>query len=110
MSVGVPVVVSDTKIDQYYFNDSVVRFFKDGDEEDLAEAILFMINHPEARQQQAHNASEFVRTYDWDVNKSTYLGLVDSLVSENLAGRGTQEMPQQEKENEKASAQAGSSV
>ncbi|MBS1850158.1 MAG: glycosyltransferase family 4 protein [Acidobacteria bacterium] len=108
MSVGVPVVVSDTKIDKYYFNDSVVRFFKDGDEKDLAEAMLFMINHPEARMQQARNAAEFVRTYDWDVNKSTYLSLVDSLLPEKKAGRGQSERPRPE--NEKASAQAGSSV
>jgi hypothetical protein len=26
MSVGVPVVVSSTKIDRFYFNDSVVHF------------------------------------------------------------------------------------
>jgi glycosyltransferase involved in cell wall biosynthesis len=30
MSVGVPVVVSSTKIDRYYFNDAVVRFFESG--------------------------------------------------------------------------------
>ena len=26
MAVGVPVVVSSTKVDRYYFNDSIVRF------------------------------------------------------------------------------------
>ena len=43
MSSGVPVVVSDTKIDQYYFNDSVVKFFRDGDENDLAQTISLLI-------------------------------------------------------------------
>ena len=31
MSQGVPVVLSRTKIDNFYFDDSVVRFFKSGD-------------------------------------------------------------------------------
>ena len=79
MSLGVPVVVSNTKIDKYYFNDSVVRFFQDGDEQDLARGILELINNEPRRLQLAHNASEFVKAYDWEVNKSTYLDLVDSL-------------------------------
>jgi len=27
MAMGIPVIVSDTKIDKYYFDDSVLRFF-----------------------------------------------------------------------------------
>ena len=30
MSLGVPVIVSETKIDKFYFNDSVLKFFKAG--------------------------------------------------------------------------------
>ena len=30
MAVGVPVVVSNTKVDRYYFDESVVRFFESG--------------------------------------------------------------------------------
>ena len=32
MALGVPVVVADTRIDKHYFNESLVRFFKSGDE------------------------------------------------------------------------------
>ena len=39
MSLGVSVVVADTKIDKYYFSDSVVKFFHSGNEEDLAKLI-----------------------------------------------------------------------
>ena len=35
MSLGVPMVVSDTKSDRYYFDDSVVRFFESGNPEVL---------------------------------------------------------------------------
>lgn len=83
MSSSVPVIVSDTKIDKYYFNDSVVKFFNDGDEEDLAEKILLLMNNPELRQQMASEASEFVRSFDWELNKNTYIDLADSLVYGN---------------------------
>jgi glycosyltransferase involved in cell wall biosynthesis len=80
MSLGVPVVVPDTAIDSYYFNDSVVKFFQANDERSLADAILLMIKNPELRQKFIRDASEFVSKYSWDVNKGTYLNLVDSLV------------------------------
>jgi len=95
MSVGVPVLVSDTTIDKYYFNDSMVRFFRAGDEQDLAQSMLLMINDADLRSRLVRNASEFVRAYDWEVNKQRYLDLVDSLVSgknearPNVAARAT---------------------
>src|SRR5262249_55376947 len=39
MAVGVPVVVSSTRIDRHYFDDGVVRFFPSGDHEALAVAM-----------------------------------------------------------------------
>lgn len=80
MSLGVPVVVPDTAIDSYYFNNSVVKFFRANDEQSLADAILLMIKNPELRQKFTRDAAEFVRKYSWDMNKETYLNLVDSLV------------------------------
>ncbi len=79
MTLGIPVVVADTAIDRHYFNASVVQFFRSGDEEDLAEAILRLVHHPEIRQQLAHNALQCVKEYDWESKSKEYLGLVDSL-------------------------------
>jgi glycosyltransferase involved in cell wall biosynthesis len=90
MSLGVPVVVPDTAIDSYYFNNSVVKFFRANDEKSLADAILLMIKNPELRQKFTRDASEFVRKYSWDMNKDTYLNLVDSLV-QSSNGRVTVE-------------------
>ena len=39
MSIGVPVVVSGTTVDRFYFDDTVVRFFESGNDEDLANAM-----------------------------------------------------------------------
>ena len=49
MSLGVPLLLSRTKIDQYYFNDSVVKFFEPGNEQDLAEKMLDLIKNKEER-------------------------------------------------------------
>lgn len=81
MSLGVPVIVSDTKIDRYYFNESVVRFFRGSDENDLAEAMLQLIRDPRLREQLVQNAAQFVTSFDWAKKKSEYFALVDSLVS-----------------------------
>jgi glycosyltransferase involved in cell wall biosynthesis/peptidoglycan/xylan/chitin deacetylase (PgdA/CDA1 family) len=82
MSLGVPVVISSTKIDRYYFNDSVVRFFESGNVEALAAALLEMIRHPEQRQQMARRASEYAAQNSWETRKADYLNLVDSVCGE----------------------------
>jgi len=39
MSQNLPVVLSHTRIDSLYFNDSVVAFFQSGNYEDLADKV-----------------------------------------------------------------------
>ncbi len=80
MTLGVPVIVSDSAVDRYYFTDRVVTFFKGNDEEHLAQCVLEMIQDPAKRTAQVERANEFVKTFDWDLRKNEYLGLVDSLV------------------------------
>jgi glycosyltransferase involved in cell wall biosynthesis len=80
MAEGVPAIVSKTKVDQYYFNDSIVRFFESGNEADLAAAMVELINNPELRAKLAANAGGFVAKNSWDVKKHEYLRLADSLV------------------------------
>jgi glycosyltransferase involved in cell wall biosynthesis len=58
MASRVPVIVSKTKIDSFYFNDSVVRFFESGNENDLARAMLDLMRNPGFRRTLVHNASE----------------------------------------------------
>jgi len=82
MSLGVPLIVSDTAVDTYYFNNSVVAFFYDEDERDLARCMLMMGKHPEFRRELARNALEFVKDYSWDAKKGYYLSLVDSLAGD----------------------------
>ena len=83
MSLGVPLLLSKTKIDQYYFNDSVVKFFEPGDERDLADKMLELIGNKEERDALSAKALEFVEQYKWENNQDKYLNLVDRLVNNN---------------------------
>jgi glycosyltransferase involved in cell wall biosynthesis len=88
MAMRVPVIVPDTRIDRYYFNDSSVRFFKGGDEQDLAQAMLSLIRHPEQRRTLVRNAFRFVEHNNWDLMKIEYLALIDSLGGVKNSTRG----------------------
>jgi len=80
MALGVPVIVPNTKIDRYYFNESVVQFFCAEDEKSLADAMRRLIRNPELRQELVKNADEFVKKFTWDAHETNYFNLVDTLV------------------------------
>lgn len=80
MALGVPVVVAATRIDRYYFNDSLVRFFESEDVKDLARAMEELARNEELRKRLAENASAFVVGYTWDKKEGEYLSLVNRLV------------------------------
>ena len=79
MAMGVPVVVADTMIDKFYFDDSTVKFFRSGETDDLARCMIEMIENPVQRQQQVQNANRFVETVDWNAKQNEYLELIDRL-------------------------------
>jgi glycosyltransferase involved in cell wall biosynthesis len=78
MALGVPVIVSNTKIDQYYFNDTVVKFFESGNEDALTRAILD-IREKDSRETLIRNANAYVQRNSWETRSRDYLSLVDSL-------------------------------
>jgi glycosyltransferase involved in cell wall biosynthesis len=81
MMLGVPLIISETKVDRYYFNDSIVQFFKAEDENDLARCMLLLIGDKEERERLVANASKFIENYTWDKKKDDYLNLVDRLTN-----------------------------
>ncbi|HWA29265.1 MAG TPA: glycosyltransferase [Lacunisphaera sp.] len=83
MSLGVPVIASSTKIDRYYFNDSVLRFFPSGDVQALASAMIELLRDAAARRELAQRASAHARLNSWEERKSDYLQLVDGLCQKN---------------------------
>jgi glycosyltransferase involved in cell wall biosynthesis len=100
MALGVPVIIPDSRIDIYYFNDAIARFFKGGDERDLAQAMLALIRQPELRRQLATNALHFVESNNWGQMKVQYLALVDSLGCEPAKAFGPSSEPARVTEHE----------
>jgi glycosyltransferase involved in cell wall biosynthesis len=80
MAADVPVIVSKTKVDSFYFNDSIVRFFESGNENDLAAAMLEFMNNRSLRENLVRNANAYVARNNWNVKKHEYTRLVDSLI------------------------------
>lgn len=84
MALGVPVVASATRIDRYYFNDNIVRFFEPENATSLAMVIKEMIGSRELRERLASNALAFVADYTWDKKERDYLSLVENLVGQRI--------------------------
>jgi glycosyltransferase involved in cell wall biosynthesis len=81
MAMGVPLIVAATAIDQYYFQDSQVMFFRPEDDDDLAAAMLKLIESPELRREFIAKGLKFAEINDWERKKSLYLDIVSSLTN-----------------------------
>lgn len=81
MALGVPLIVSRTKIDSYYYNDSLVKFFESGNDADLAASILLLWRDRDFRKRLAASAQEYAQINSWNVKRDVYLQMVDSLVA-----------------------------
>lgn len=79
MAVGVPVIVSRTKIDTYYHSESTVQFFESENVDDLARSILVLYEDVSLRKRLASNAMAYTREHCWSETKKEYLAIVDSL-------------------------------
>jgi glycosyltransferase involved in cell wall biosynthesis len=81
MAVGVPLVVSRTRIHQYYYSDILVKYYDNDDDEELAANIVLLRNNLRLRQNQVANALKYVDAHSWDVEKYQYLQIVDALIA-----------------------------
>lgn len=79
MAMGVPVLASRTRIDEYYFNQTLVEYFEPDDVEDLASKILALMNDLDRRKQLQVNALAFIQENNWEEKKKIYLDLIDEL-------------------------------
>jgi glycosyltransferase involved in cell wall biosynthesis len=81
MAMGVPVLVSDTRIDKYYFDESVVRFFDGENIDDLAAQMLVLIEDTKARECLKSAGLQFVQGNSWDSKKLQYFSIIDALAT-----------------------------
>jgi len=80
MSLGIPVVASSTKIDRYYFDESVLRFFESGNVQALAKAILEVLADAGLREKLIASGLAYAQQNGWEVHRARYLSLVDALI------------------------------
>jgi len=95
MSQGVPAIISRTKIDSFYFNDRVVRFFEPGNVQELSEAMWELSQNKAMRESLIANGYEYVKQNSWELRKGEYLALIDTLPVEmapRLSGEAAAEL------------------
>ena len=81
MSVGIPVVASRTRIDDFYFNDEVVSFFEPQNVADLARAIKRVLRDSAYRERLVANGLKYAAENSWETAQHRYLDLVDRLLA-----------------------------
>jgi glycosyltransferase involved in cell wall biosynthesis len=81
MALGVPLIVSATRIDKHYFTDSLVRFFEPGSEQDLARAMREAFSQHERNQELVANALRHVENFTWTTKQQDYLSIVRGLTA-----------------------------
>jgi glycosyltransferase involved in cell wall biosynthesis len=82
MALGVPLIVSATRIDRHYFDESLVRFFTPGDDEDLARAMRQAYAGRERNAVLAANALAHVQGLTWPRKRGEYLAIVAALCAQ----------------------------
>ena len=86
-AMGLPCVAARTTAIDAYFHDTMVAFFRPGDDEDLAERVRELYRCPESRAELARGSRNFVSRYSWEVVGREYVELVDSLGAISAASR-----------------------
>jgi glycosyltransferase involved in cell wall biosynthesis len=79
MAAGVPVIVSDTEIDKFYFNDNMVKFFTSEDENDLARCIMEINNDQELRKSLIEHGNDYIEQNNWKTKKEMYFKIIENL-------------------------------
>ena len=72
-----PVIISRTKAVENYFgsDDSCLKYFESGNEEDLARCILELYHSPETREKMVINAYKKFESAHWEKTKEDYCNL-----------------------------------
>ncbi|MBN2104212.1 glycosyltransferase family 4 protein [bacterium] len=79
LALGIPLVVAETEAASYYFPRKSVRFFKPGNADSLASAILDLYLHPDKRRKLYKHSDDFNRKYNWEDEKQTYFSILSKL-------------------------------
>jgi glycosyltransferase involved in cell wall biosynthesis len=81
MAMGVPVLASSTRIDEYYFKEGEVQFFESENVEDLAAQIKFLVRDIQCRRTLRERGRRFIEQNNWDSKKHEYFDLLNQLIA-----------------------------
>ncbi|MFP5227824.1 MAG: glycosyltransferase, partial [Acidobacteriota bacterium] len=82
--LGIPVVAPRLEVIQYYFDETMLRFYEPEDVEEMANAIVALYRSREERELQARSALRFYQQYNPQAQAELYLRLM-SRPEESLA-------------------------
>jgi glycosyltransferase involved in cell wall biosynthesis len=91
MAMGIPVIASDTPVDRYYFDESLLLFFRSGDEYDLASKMEEVMSNAQLRTRLSEQGLAYSRRNCWNEKRKIYLELIDALLPQARAGQQTRE-------------------
>ena len=83
-AMGVPIVASDLATFRHHFSDEAIRFVPGADRDALARAIEAMVDDPAGTVAMGHEAQRQAAAYDWEVQKTRYVAIVDRLVDDRM--------------------------
>jgi glycosyltransferase involved in cell wall biosynthesis len=83
--LGIPVVTSRLPAIERYFRPDEVTFFEPGSPTSLARAIRDVASHRDATIEKAGRASERLKSFEWPLQRQTYLAVVEELTGATLA-------------------------
>jgi len=81
IALGIPIVISRNRCHDYYYNDSMVKFFEPENHSDLAEKVIELAKDDKVRQQQIKRSLEFLKIHGWEETKKKYHKIIDNLVA-----------------------------
>jgi len=81
MASKIPIIASRTKVEEYYFDDSLIMFFKSEDHEDLARCIIELYYDKKKRTSLVTHADQYIRKNTWIRKKETYNIIINKLIN-----------------------------
>lgn len=79
--LGIPIVISKTTAHSYYYDESMVRFFKPCNSIDLAEAVTDLYVNREKTKGLVAGSTKFIEQYGWEKTGNVYRKIVTDLAA-----------------------------
>ncbi len=90
LALGVATVTTRTLATQYYFDARSLLTYDQENPQDLADRIIWLAQHAEARASMGHQGQEFVAQIFWSRDRQRYLALLNALAAADSVATLTQ--------------------